>query len=134
MAVGILIVTHGEIGEQIVQTTCETLGNCPLPIQALSILNDNDDLDTTRKLAHQYFETLEQGDGVLILTDLYGSTPSNIASELLAGHHALMISGLNLPMLIRIMNYPELSLSELAEKAVSAAQDGTILSDNSNPM
>lgn len=130
MTVGILIITHGEIGTQIVKAACETLGSCPLPIQVVSISNSHQDLETIQQQAEQTFEALEQGDGVLILTDLYGSTPSNIASALLTGHNAQMLSGLNLPMLIRIMNYPNLALDELAKKALSGARDGTILSNS----
>ena len=128
MTVGILVVTHGQIGEQIIKTTCETLGNCPLPIHSISVPHNNHDLESVGHRAQAAFEALDQGDGVLVLTDLFGSTPSNIASKLLPGHHALMISGLNLPMLIRIMNYSDLALEELADKAVSAAKDGAILS------
>ena len=56
----------------------------------------------------QLCRELDQGDGVLVLTDLYGSTPSNIATRLLDTHNVLVISGTNVPMLMRILNYPDL--------------------------
>jgi len=61
---------------------------------------------------------------VLVLTDLYGSTPSNIAQKLIAQRNVHVVSGLNLSMLIRILNYPQLPLLELSEKAVSGGKDG----------
>ncbi len=128
MTVGILVITHGEIGEHIIHTACETLGNCPLPVTSISVPNNNEGLDALKNISQSQLKKIDQGDGVLLLTDLYGSTPSNIAQQLLSGQKALMISGLNLPMVIRIMNYPELSMEELAEKAVSAAHDGAFIS------
>jgi len=67
---------------------------------------------------------LNHGDGVLILTDMYGSTPSNIAARLADDHQVLVVSGVNLPMMVRVMNYPTLSVTELALKAESGGRDG----------
>lgn len=130
MTVGILVITHGEIGEHIIQTACETLGNCPIPITSISVPNNNEGLDSLKNQAAARLEAINRNDGVLILTDLYGSTPSNLAQQLLNDTCTLMISGINLPMLIRIMNYPELPLEQLAEKAVSAAHDGAFISSS----
>ena len=58
-----------------------------------------------------------------VLTDMYGSTPSNIACRL-TGTHTKVVAGINLPMLIRVLNYPRLTLTELAEKALSGGRDG----------
>ena len=64
---------------------------------------------------------------MLILTDLYGSTPSNIANRLIDTHNASVISGANLPMLLRILNYPEMSLEALCDKAANGARDGIVV-------
>ena len=66
------------------------------------------------------------GDGVLVLTDLYGSTPSNIACKLRRHGHVRVVSGVNLPMLIRVLNYPDLDLDSLKEKALSGGRDGVL--------
>ena len=73
-------------------------------------------MDKTHKLDH--------GQGVLILTDIYGSTPSNIACALSTKENVRIISGINLPMLIRVLNYPNLELDELVLKAISGGQEG----------
>jgi len=64
---------------------------------------------------------------VLILTDLYGSTPSNIANRLIDTHNARAISGANLPMLLRILNYPDMDLEALCDKAADGARDGIVV-------
>jgi len=123
MSVGMLLITHGQVGRALVDTAASTLGFCPLDTAVLSIAPDsNPDLvvEKARYLAQQ----LDDGDGVLVLTDIYGSTPANIACRLLEAHRVAVVAGVNLPMLIRLFNYPRLSLEELAHKAVSGGRDG----------
>jgi len=123
MSVGMLLITHGQVGRALVDTAASTLGFCPLDTAVLSIAPDSDpDLldEKARYLARQ----LDDGDGVLVLTDIYGSTPANIACRLLQAHRVGVVTGVNLPMMIRLFNYPGLSLNELAQKAVSGGQDG----------
>ena len=74
---------------------------------------------------------LDTGDGVLILTDLCGATPSNIACRLSHLQHVKVVVGLNMPMLLRILNYPNLSLEEMAEKAVDGGRQGVMLLSDS---
>ena len=74
----------------------------------------------------QTLHEIDQGDGTLILTDMYGSTPSNIACDTSERHDIRIVSGLNLPMLIRVLNYPHLSLNELEQKAITGGQDGVV--------
>lgn len=82
------------------------------------------DLEQERNRARELLNELDQGDGVLILTDLYGATPSNIACSLMGEEHPLiLISGLSLAMLIRVMNYAEDGLQALAEKALNGGRD-----------
>ncbi|VAW87539.1 PTS system, mannose/fructose/sorbose family, IIA component, partial [hydrothermal vent metagenome] len=64
--------------------------------------------------------------GILVLTDMYGSTPSNIANLLLDDERIKTIAGLNLPMLIRLFNYPRLSRDKLLEKAVDGGREGVL--------
>jgi len=123
MKVGMLLVTHGQVGRALVDTAASTLGFCPLDTAVLSIQPDSDP-DLVEEKARYLARQLDNGSGVLILTDIYGSTPANIACRLLDAHKVAVVTGVNLPMLIRLFNYPRLSLSELAEKAVSGGLDG----------
>ncbi len=125
MTIGLLIITHNHIGDDLIATATAMLGLCPLSTEALAVTQNADPEATLRK-ARQCVETLDQGNGVLVLTDIYGSTPSNIACQLIEGERVQVVSGVNLPMLIRILNYPQLSLPELTEKALSGGRDGVL--------
>jgi len=126
MTVGVLIITHGNIGESLLDTAIKTLGFCPLQTETLST-PQNVDVDEIDALAEIMCTRLNEGKGVLVLTDMYGSTPSNIANRLIRRPEVSVVSGVNLPMLIRVMNYPYLSLPELINKALTGGHDGILL-------
>ena len=96
----------------------EILSGCPLPAEAIAVDADCDP-DQLLETAGKFCDALDDGTGVLVLTDLYGSTPSNIANRLIETHNASVISGANLPMLLRILNYPDMSLEALCDKAAT---------------
>jgi len=123
MSVGILIMSHDGIGPALLGTATLMLDNCPLQTKLLTASRDCDP-DQLMEDAVEQIKNLNIGEGVLILTDLYGSTPCNIAQKLTSQKHVEVVSGLNLSMLIRVFNYPQLTLPELSEKAVSGGQDG----------
>ena len=123
MNVGILIITHGQIGQNLLDTATRVLGVCPVAVKALSVPFDCNPDDKLAQ-ASGIVDELEAGDGVLVLTDMYGSTPSNIANRLMARRGVQIVSGINLPMLLRVLNYPELQLEELVKKAVTGGHDG----------
>lgn len=127
MAVSILTITHGNVGKELVATAATTLGELPLMCETLSVAN-NSKPDKLLLEAQDICKKIDAGDGVLVLTDIFGSTPSNICTKLRNNTdiEVRVIAGLNLPMLIRTMNYPKLSLDKLAEKALSGAHDGII--------
>lgn len=125
MKVGILLITHGAVGKVLLQTAVDVLGVCPLSARALSAPAgcDPEKIHTEALAA---LKDLDGGDGILVLTDLYGSTPSNIACRLQQLSNVRVVSGLNLPMLIRVLNYPHLDVEELAHKAVTGGRDGVL--------
>lgn len=126
MSVGLLIVSHGKLGDYLLDTATQMLGVCPLDTQALPVSFDSDP-DAVLETAAQVVGGLDDGSGVLILTDMYGSTPSNIVNRLQGRCRVRIVAGVNLPMLIRVLNYPRLSLDELADKALSGGRDGVVL-------
>jgi PTS system ascorbate-specific IIA component len=123
MSVGILIISHDGIGPAILGTATLMLDDCPLQTKLLTTSRDSDPDQLTEDAIEQ-IAVLDTGEGVLVLTDLYGSTPCNIAQKLTSQRHVHVVSGLNLSMLIRVFNYPQLILEELSEKAVSGGKDG----------
>lgn len=123
MSVGILIITHAKVGEVLIETADKMLGGLPLHVQVMPIPLDCEPRNSV-ELALEKIQALDEGDGVLVLTDMFGSTPSNVANQLLQRKGVCVITGLNLPMLIRVLNYPRMSLEELSQKALSGGIDG----------
>ena len=125
MSVGILIISHDGIGPAVLGTATLMLNGCPLQTKLLTTSRDSDPDQLTEDAIEQV-EALDTGEGVLVLTDLYGSTPCNIAQKLTSQGHVQVVTGLNLSMLIRVFNYPRLTLEELLEKAITGGKDGIL--------
>lgn len=130
MSVGILLLTHTGIGSALVAVADAMLrGNLPLKVEAFEVPFDGDP-DALLPQASAALRRVDGGHGVLILTDLYGATPSNLAAKLSRiGTPARRVSALNLPMLLRVMNYAELPLEELPAVAAAGARNGVIHDD-----
>lgn len=126
MSIGLLVVTHDEIGATLMATAIKMFGRSPLSYKALSVSEDCDP-DACRQSAQRLVDELDRGDGVLVLTDMYGSTPCNIATAVIEPGRVNVIAGLSLPMLVRVFNYPHLDLERLTHKAVSGGHDGIML-------
>ncbi|MCK8516252.1 PTS fructose transporter subunit IIA [Methylonatrum kenyense] len=126
MRVSILLVTHNNFGRLLLDTVVDTLGFCPLYTECLTIAQDSDP-DAQAERARELLAGLPRSSGVLILTDIYGATPCNLALRLQVAEAVRIVSGLNLPMLLRVFNYPNLDLDALTEKALSGGRDGVML-------
>ena len=128
MSVGLLLITHTGIANNLLDTAGKMLGSYTSKIKALEVPLDAP-TEIIKSQAEQYINDIDQGDGILILTDLYGSTPSNIGCSLLEKPDRQLIAGINLPMLVRVLNYSELTLDELIIKAETGGKDGIIQCD-----
>ena len=128
MSISVLIISHEEIGKSLMHAATKVLGELPLSTIVINIQSDTNPEELLPKL-HELIENVGTPEGILILTDLFGSTPNNIAKALKEKFHVRIVSGLNLPMLMRVMNYPRCNLDELAKKALSGGRDG-IIEDN----
>jgi PTS system ascorbate-specific IIA component len=124
MSVSILLLTHEAMGEALIATAHHILGRMALTVEAQAIPpGSNIDVALRETLAHA--RRIDAGDGVLVLTDVYGATPSNIAEKLAADDPGIRrVSGLNLPMLLRVLNYAEQTLPELAQTAANGGRSG----------
>ncbi|RPE81011.1 PTS sugar transporter subunit IIA [Vulcaniibacterium tengchongense] len=129
MAVGILLVTHEGIGNALLGVARRLLGALPLRAEALEVPFGGDP-DALLAQASAALRRVDDGDGVLLLTDLYGASPSNLAARLARlGTPVRRVSALNLPMLLRVMNYAELPLEELPAIAAAGARNGVVLDE-----
>jgi len=123
--IGILIVAHGAFGEALIHSASHVLGKRPLRVRQVGV-TVHDDPEAILPQARNLVRELDEGGGVLVLTDIYGATPGNIALRLLAPGRVEGISGVNLPMLIRALTYREQALAVVVEKALSGGTAGVI--------
>ena len=122
MKVGILLVTHSDIGKQLLLTATSVFGKNPFQVELLSVDN-YDQPNDVKELAEKYVKFLDNGAGVLVLTDIIGTTPSNIACSI--NHDKIkVVAGLNLSMILNVFNYPENSLDQLSIKALEGGIQG----------
>ena len=122
MSVALLLVTHGSIGNDMLKVTGTILNEDFFNTACIGIPTSSDTEKMKQRITNA-LNSLSTSEGVLILTDSYGSTPCNIATEFL-DQERILISGLNLPMLVRIMNYRLLPLNELKHIAVDGGKRG----------
>ena len=121
--IGLLIVAHGAFGESLIHCASHVLGKRPLYVRQLGV-TIHDDPEAILPMAEDLIRFLDQGQGVLVFTDIYGATPSNIAARILQPGRVEGIAGVNLPMLIRALTYREEPLDVLIGKALSGGAEG----------
>jgi PTS system mannose-specific IIA component len=121
--IGILILAHGAFGESLIHSVSHVLGRRPPYVRQLGV-TVHDDPEALLPVARDLVRYVDRGDGVLVLTDIYGATPANIACRLLEPGRVEGLSGVSLPMLIRALNYRDEPLAQVVEKAFSGAAEG----------
>ena len=115
--IGIILVTHGRLGHEFVAALEHVVGKKP-GVMAISIAPD-DNMETKRQEIAGACKTVDTGKGVVILTDMFGGTPSNLAISMLQKDSIEVIAGINLPLLIKLAS---MRSSPMAD-AVAEAQD-----------
>jgi PTS system ascorbate-specific IIA component len=119
--------THEAVGKALVSAAHHVMPKLPLRVEAVEV-PAHADPDVMRTLTAHHARELDEGDGVLVLADLYGATPCNIGLSLAAlGVRLRCVSGLNLPMLLRVLNYAEKPLDELAQVAAHGGRGGIFI-------
>ena len=123
--IGILIVAHDTLGDSLVRAVTHVLGARPPQFEALGVAAGDDPLLVLPK-AREAIARLDTGDGVLVVSDIFGATPCNLACKLLAPGRIEGIAGVNLPMLVRAFTYRGKGMDTLMKKAVSGGCDGVL--------
>lgn len=123
--IGLFLVTHTTYGESLIQCACHVLNRRPPQIAQLGIALQDDPLDIL-PLAQQLLGIVDSGKGALVMTDVYGATPSNIALKLLQPGRIEGIAGVNLPMLLRALTYRDKDMNTLLIRAVAGGRDGVV--------
>ena len=113
--IGIVIVTHRQLGDALIDAAVSIIGSQPQKTVAVSI-DLNESAEVLRDRISQGIKKVEQQEGVLILTDMFGGTPSNLSYSFLEEGQVEVLSGVNLPILIKALNFrKKADLSELAK-------------------
>ena len=122
--IGILLLTHGTLGESLIHTAIHVLNKRPPRLRQLGMTAQDDPLLLLPQ-ARALLKELDQ-DGALILTDMYGGSPSNVAAKLIVPGRVEALAGVSLPMLIRALTYREKSLDVMITKAISGGCEGVM--------
>jgi len=119
--IGILLVTHGEIGRSMIDCAAHILDNYPISVESLSI-NSNNDLHQYNDIIAKKIKNLESGHGVLIMTDIYGATPCNLLNKFIQKDKVEVVTGINLPMLIKAISDRKDNIKTLITDSIECAQ------------
>lgn len=125
MSVGIVLIAHDGIGPALAGTAHFVIGELPLPLRVVVVSRDSRAEEVLERLQAVAAE-LDQGDGLLILTDMYGATPSNVARQVAKGRPVRIVTGVNLPMLLHVLNYPGQNLDTMAATALAGGRQGVL--------
>jgi PTS system mannose-specific IIA component len=119
--VGVVLVTHPHLGEEFIRSAEMICGKLP---RVLTVsIDTRKEVEELRRGIAEALKKVDEGDGVLILTDMFGGTPSNMSLAFLQENRVEVLTGLNLPMMIKISNCREgRSLKELARMVKEAGQ------------
>ena len=121
--VGILLITHAPLGRAFIEAVTHIYKDPPQKLEALDVIADQDTNDV-RQLAMQAIARLNDGSGVLVLTDMLGATPANCTQSLCVPGEIEVIAGVSLPMLLRAISYRNNPLETLTEMALTGGQKG----------
>jgi PTS system ascorbate-specific IIA component len=123
--IGILIISHGTLGESLIHCASHMLNKRPPRLRQIGVTAQDDPAQLVPQ-ARKMIKELDEGDGVLVLTDMYGGSPSNIAAKLVMPGKIESVAGVNLPMLIRALTYRDKSLQMMITKAISGGCEGVL--------
>ncbi len=126
--IGILIVAHGSLADSLVECAVHVLGSRPRALATLDFTGHADPDERQKAMLARLDELStcndSPGEGILVLTDMYGATPSNTLCRLLHPARIEGVSGVNLPMLLKALNYRDtLALPQLVERIVEGGRD-----------
>jgi PTS system mannose-specific IIA component len=127
--VGILLMTHAPLGSAFLQAAAHVFRGMPERLEAIDVVADQD-IAEVHELARAAVQRLNDGSGVLVMTDVMGGTPSNCCRQLGEPHEVAVIAGISLPMLLRAITYRLDSLDVVVEMALAGGQSGAMRVDN----
>jgi PTS system mannose-specific IIA component len=123
--IGVVIIAHESLGDALIRCVTHVLGSRPAKFESLTVGSHDDALNVLPQ-ARKLIASLDDGEGVLILSDIYGATPCNLACKLIVPGRVEVVTGVSLPMVVRAFTYRDKGLSTMISKAVSGGRDGVL--------
>jgi PTS system mannose-specific IIA component len=127
--VGILLLTHSPLGNAFIEAATHVFRGRPERIESVDVWADQDPAEV-RALAKEAIARIDDGSGVLVITDVMGGTPSNCTLQLAQPGHVEVIAGISLPMLLRALTYRNDTIDVVVEMALAGGQSGVVRVDN----
>lgn len=127
--VGLLLMTHAPLGSAFLQAAAHVFRGKPERLEAIDVVADQN-VDDVNRLAREAVHRLDDGSGVLIMTDILGGTPSNCCRQLGEPSQVAVIAGISLPMLLRAITYRQDALDVVVEMALAGGQNGAMRVEN----
>jgi PTS system ascorbate-specific IIA component len=127
--VGILLLTHAPLGHAFIEAASHVFRGRPERLESIDVWADQDPLEV-KKLAQAAIARIDDGTGVLVITDVMGGTPSNCTLQLCQPGHVEVIAGISLPMLLRAITYRHDTIDVVVEMALAGGQSGVVRVDN----
>ncbi|MFP5348549.1 MAG: PTS sugar transporter subunit IIA [Gammaproteobacteria bacterium] len=127
--IGILVLGQKDFARGLISSVVHTFGTRPPQLEAAGVDFDHAP-EAMGEMIAQHIRTLDQGEGVLILADIYGTTHTNLACRLLKRGRIELVSGANLPMLLRVLNYRHLRLDDVIDRALAGGCGGIVCAAN----
>ncbi len=123
--IGILVVSHEPLGTALIHCTRHIFGRMPAQLAALDVIPDEDP-EAALSAARELIVRINDGSGVLVLTDIFGAKPSRIAMRLAEPHRIAVIAGVNLPLLVKALNNRRGPLDEIAQLVIGSAKNAIL--------
>jgi mannose PTS system EIIA component len=123
--IGILLVTHASLGEALIAGAAHVMGGPPVRVRAISVIA-TDSPEKIRDEARAAAAVVDDGSGVLVISDMCGGTPCNVATRLGVPGRVEVICGASLPMLVRALTYRNEPLESVVKKALSGGNEGVM--------
>jgi mannose PTS system EIIA component len=127
--IGILLLTHAPLGNAFIEAATHVFRARPERMEAIDVRADQDTAEVNR-IAQEAITRLDDGSGVLVITDVMGGTPSNCTLRLSHPGHVEVIAGISLPMLLRALTYRNDTIDVVVEMALAGGQSGAVRVDN----
>lgn len=123
--IGIMVVSHEPLGTALIHCTRHIFGRMPAQLAALDVIPDEDP-EAALAAARELLARINDGSGVIVLTDLFGATPSRIAARLAEQHRVVVLAGVNLPMLCKALNNRRGPLEDLVQTLIASAKGAIV--------